>query len=321
MSPITFVATANAGRLCGAEIDLVDIDLTTANMDVALLRKKLERARTEKKLPKIVAVTHLGGQPCEMAEIKKLSEEFRFRVVEDACHALGSQYRGSPVGSCEFSDAAVFSFHPVKSITTGEGGAVMTRNAEIADRIQLLKTHGITRDPGKMRESDVGPWYYEQIELGGNFRVSDIHCALGLSQLKRLNSFVTQREAQIQRYLQKFKNSRADSSIRLLQDLPDRTSARHLCVAQIDFKAIGLNKKKYFETLKNNGVALNVHYIPVHFQPYYADLGFKRGMFPNAETYYERAVTLPLYVGLSVQDQDHVVEALERCLTHEARRD
>ncbi len=311
-TPNTFVATSNAARFCGARVDFVDIDFRTGNMDVTLLEKKLQSSRASHTLPKIVTVVHFAGQPCDMLEVAKLSREYGFKVVEDACHALGSTYDGRPIGNCEYSDFAVFSFHPVKSITTGEGGAVMARNPELVDRLRLLRSHGITRDTQKLKSRDVGTWYYEMQELSGNYRISDIHCALGTSQLKRLDQFISRREELFQKYAKVFS---AFKGVSLLEDRPHRTSARHLCVARIDFKELGLTKKSFFENMKEMGVELNVHYIPVHLHPYYRELGFKIGQFPESEKYYEQAVTLPLYFELTDDQQKTVIQAMQRCLT------
>jgi UDP-4-amino-4,6-dideoxy-N-acetyl-beta-L-altrosamine transaminase len=304
-SPNTFVASANCARYCGAEVDFVDIDPRTCNISVDALDEKLREAERLNALPKIVVPVHFGGLPCDMAAIAALAARYGFKVVEDASHALGGELLGEPVGSCRWSDAAVLSFHPVKLITTGEGGMVTTRAPELAQRIRTLRTHGITRDPGRVHDPSHGAWYYEQQELGFNYRMTDIQAALGLSQLGRLNEFLNRRRALVAAYDYALR----DLPLRTPTEEPGARSAWHLYVVQLG-KACQRERRAVFDDLRAAGIQVNVHYIPVHLQPYYARLGFRRGLFPNAERYYERAISLPLFFGLSDDDQAYVVASL-----------
>ena len=309
-SPITFVASANCGRYCGANVDFVDIDAKTCNMSIIALEEKLQQAKKDGKLPKIVVPVHLAGQSCDMKRIYELSKEYGFTVLEDASHALGADYIGNKVGSCQFSDMAVFSFHPVKIITTGEGGMVLTNNHELYKKLKLLRSHGITRNENEMTHKSDGSWYYQQIDLGLNYRMTDIQAALGLSQMDRLDEFVKHR-----RYLA----TRYDE---LLKDLPlttpyvssDTVSSWHIYIVRVDFNRVKKTKQKIFDAMKKKGVALNLHYIPVHTQPYYVRLGTKANDCPEAMRYYAEAFTLPLYVELSDDEQCEVVKALKECL-------
>lgn len=305
-SPITFVASANCGRYCGAQVDFVDIDDVTYNMSVDELQKKLVAGdRT-----KVVVPVHLCGQSCDMERIYALAQKYHFMVIEDASHALGATYKDTKVGSCTYSDMTVFSFHPVKIITTGEGGMVLTNNNALYEKLVLYRSHGIIRDSEKMTKESDGPWYYQQIELGYNFRMTDIQAALGYSQMNRLDAFVARRRELAKRYDE------------LLTDLPLRTpyqsadtnSSWHIYVVRIDRERVRKSKTEIFEEMKNRGVTLNLHYIPVHLQPYYQNLGFKVGDFPVSERYYEEALTLPLYYGLTNKQQDVVVAALRDAL-------
>lgn len=301
-SPITFVATANAARACGADIDFVDVEAGTWNMSPRALAQKLERAAAEGRLPKIVAPVHLAGQSCDMRAIAELSWRYGFRVVEDAAHAIGGTYQNEPVGSCRYSDAAVFSFHPVKVITTAEGGMVLTRSPDLQRRMQLLRTHGITRDPAAMRHKPDGPWYYEQLELGFNYRMTDMQAALGLSQLKRLETFITRRHQLADRY---------DAALHGLPlSLPRRPtesrSALHLYIVHVRPES-PFSRQDLFARLRTAGIGVNVHYIPVYRQPYYEALGFRRDDFPEAERYYAGALSLPLFPALEEAQQDKVV--------------
>jgi UDP-4-amino-4,6-dideoxy-N-acetyl-beta-L-altrosamine transaminase len=302
-SPNTFVASANCARYCGATVDFVDIDPETYNMSVTALQEKLERAAVNGTLPKILIPVHFSGQPCDMLAIRRLSQEYGFRVIEDAAHALGASYRGEPVGSCTYSDAAVLSFHPVKIITTGEGGAVLTRDPEIADRVQLLRSHGITREASKMRSASEGDWYYQQVDLGFNYRMTDIQAALGVSQIRRLQSFIERRRERVRRYAAMLEGA----NIRLPFQADYAQSAWHLYVIQLS----GAEERKYvFDRMRNAGIQVNVHYIPVHLQPYYRDLGFQPGDFPQAEHYYQRALSLPMFPGLKEEEQAYVAETV-----------
>ena len=309
-SPITFVASANCGRYCGANVDFVDIDEKTYNMSVAALEEKLRRAQNANQRPKVVVPVHLAGQSCDMARIKELSEKYCFTVIEDASHAVGANYLETKVGSCTFSDMTVFSFHPVKIVTTGEGGMVLTNRKDLYEKLLLYRSHGITRDPAKMTHMSDGAWYYQQIVLGYNYRMTDIQAALGISQMKQLDTFVARRRALAARY-----NT-------LLRNLPIVTPyvmegakpSWHIYVVQMDFSRARKTKQQIFEEMKEQGVVLNLHYIPVHRQPYYEKFGFRQGDFPQSEKYYKEAFTLPLYYDLSNDEQDHIVEVLKKTL-------
>lgn len=308
-SPNTFVASANCARYCGADVDFVDIDPVTYNMSVAALEQKLVAARDAGRLPAVVTPVHFAGQPCDMDAIGGLAREFGFRVIEDASHAVGARFGGRPTGSCEYSDIAVFSFHPVKLITTGEGGLALTNDGELAETMRRLRSHGITRDPARMSTRSEGPWYYEQSELGFNYRMTDIAAALGLSQLASLERFIARREILAARYDELL----AELPVVRPAQAPRRRSAWHLYVVQIEQDARA-DRRTVFDSMRSAGVGVNVHYIPVHTQPYYRALGFGPGDFPEAERYYARAITLPLHPGLSESDQDRVVEALRAAL-------
>lgn len=306
-SPITFTASANCGRYCGADVDFVDIDDKTYNMSVAELRHKLEAAV---KKPKVVIPVHLAGQSCDMEAIKALADEYGFKIIEDASHATGADYKNTKVGSCCYSDMTVFSFHPVKIVTTGEGGIVLTNNKELYEKLKLYRSHGITRDSDLMTQEADGPWYYQQMELGFNYRMTDIQAALGCSQMDSLDEFVARRRYLIKRYNDKLKN------------LPLRTPYQdeatnpswHIYIIRVDFTKVKLSKKEIFARMRDRGIVLNLHYIPVHTQPYYQKLGFQKGDFPVSEKYYEEAITLPLYYDLTDEQQDEVVEALKEVL-------
>ena len=307
-SPITFVASANCGLYCGAEVDFVDIDPRTYNLCPLALERKLITAEREGRLPKIVIPVHLRGQPCDMQAIHALSRRFGFRIIEDASHALGSRYQGEPIGSGRYSDITVFSFHPVKIITTAEGGMALTNDAELANRMTLLRSHGITRDPAQMTHEPDGPWYYQQIAFGFNYRMTDLQAALGCSQLTRLDHYVERRNELAQRY-DKFLS---DLPVEIPSDInPGNRSAFHLYVVLLGSSA---DRGSVFEKMRAEGVGVNVHYIPVHTQPYYQKLGFRAGDYPVAEAYYRRAITLPLFPTMTEADQNRVVEALAEAL-------
>ncbi len=299
----TFCASANCARYCGAEVDFVDIDRNSGNLSVAALADKLEKAASASKLPRIVIPVHFSGQPCDMAEIKRLSEVYGFSIIEDACHALGSSYEGHKTGACVYSDATVFSFHPVKLITTGEGGMVTTNNRELYTRMEQLRNHGLCHNRSRFLNPDQGPWYHEQQMLGHNYRMTDIQAALGNSQLLRLDNYIEQRKSLADRYDRML----APMPLHSLARLTGRISAHHLYVVLLnDFK----KQKSVIEGLRNHNIGAQVHYIPVYHHPYYENRGFKHGHCLDNEDYYRRAISLPLYPGLSKQEQDYVVEQL-----------
>lgn len=306
-SPVTFVASANCARYCGADVDFVDIDDKTYNMSVAALEKKL---KTAKKLPKVVVPVHLAGQSCAMQRIWELSREYGFTVIEDASHAIGGSYQNDQVGSCTYSDMTVFSFHPVKIITTGEGGMVLTNRQELCNALQLYRSHGITRDPARMTRTADGPWYYEQIALGCNYRMTDLQAALGASQMTKLDAFVARRRQLVRRYHEKLNGL----PIRMPYCLSEANPAWHLYIVRLDLDRVKKSKQEIFAGMKEHGVMLNLHYIPVHLQPYYRDLGFGDGDFPVSEQYYREALTLPLYYDLTDAQQDEIIAALRDVL-------
>jgi UDP-4-amino-4,6-dideoxy-N-acetyl-beta-L-altrosamine transaminase len=305
-SPNTFVASANCARYCGADVDFVDIDAQTLNLSPQKLADKLVAARARGRLPKAVIPVHFGGRSCDMAAISELGKEFGFRLIEDASHAIGATLSGQRVGACVHSDLVTLSFHPVKHVTSGEGGMVLTRSAQLAETLALLRTHGITRDPARMSGPSEGPWYYEQVELGFNYRMTDLQAALGESQMKRLPDFLARRKQLVRRYRE------------LLRDLPitlpaadaDEDSAWHLFVIRVP----AAQRLRVFSAMRAADILVNVHYIPVHLQPYYQQLGFSRGMFAEAERYYDEAITLPLYPALTDAQQERVVQVLAQAL-------
>ncbi|MCC4816425.1 UDP-4-amino-4,6-dideoxy-N-acetyl-beta-L-altrosamine transaminase [Vibrio lentus] len=305
-SPITFVASANCGLYCGAKVDFVDIDPDTYNMCPKRLEEKLIKAKAEGRLPKIVVPVHLCGQPCDMESIAKLAKEYGFKVIEDASHAIGGKYHDQPIGNCEHSDITVFSFHPVKIVTTAEGGAALTNQKELADKMTLLRSHGITRDPELMRGESHGGWYYQQIDLGFNYRMTELQAALGVSQMNRLNEFVSARHELAQGYYTKLENL----PIVLPYQLPDTYSGLHLFVIRLKLDDISLSHQQVFDALRERGIGVNLHYIPVHTQPYYQDLGFTEGEFPESEQYYREAISLPMFHGMTEAQQNTVVDVL-----------
>lgn len=309
-SPNSFVASANCALYCGARIDFVDIDSRTRNMSIAALEHKLSEAAAAGALPNVLIPVDFAGLPCDLAPMRTLADRYGFRILEDASHAVGASYQGVPIGSVH-ADLAVFSFHPVKIITTGEGGIVTTRDAELARRLRLLRSHGITREASDMTSAPAGAWYYEQIALGFNYRMTDIHAALGSSQLVRLPELHARRCELAARYDQLL----ADMPLRLPAKVADRVSAWHLYVVEIDAERCSVSRSAAFAKLRELGIGVNVHYIPIHLQPHYRQLGFEAGHFPNSERYYRDALTIPLYPQMSETQQDEVVAALRSAVS------
>lgn len=310
-SPNTFVASANCGLYCGAQVDFVDIDPLTYNISPIALEKKLIIAQVNNVVPKVVVAVHLAGQPCDMKALHKLSRKYGFKLIEDASHAIGGRYLDEPIGSCRFSEITVFSFHPVKVITTAEGGMVLTQSDELAQRMDLFRSHGITRDPKFMTSPPDGPWYYQQIELGFNYRLTDLQAALGVSQMARLDEFVALRHKLAKRYDELL----ADIPITTPWQHPDGYSGYHLYVVRLKLNQIKFAHGDVFQKIRELGVGVNLHYIPVHLHPYYQRMGFKVGDFPQAEQYYREAISLPMYPSLTEVQQDAVVSALQQALS------
>lgn len=308
-SPISFTASANCGLYCGATVDFVDIDPKTRNMSVDALASKLAAAEAAGTLPKIVVPVDFTGLPCDMAAMRKLADRYGFALIQDASHAVGASLDGKPVGLC--ADIAIFSFHPVKIVTTGEGGVAVTASAELAQKMALLRSHGITRDPEMMENPGEGGWYYEQILLGFNYRMTDLQAALGLSQLQRLPSMWQKRDERARRYDDRL----ADLPLHLPARANDRNSAHHLYVIEIDETRSSLTRRELFDALTAAGIGANVHYIPIHLQPHYRRLGFAPGDFPAAEAYYRRAVTIPLFPRMTDEQQDRVIDCLKSALS------
>ena len=309
-SPNTFVASANCALYCGAAVDFVDIDSNSLNMSVSALRTKLMAASVNGKLPKCVIPVHFAGQSCDMESIKDLSEQYGFHIIEDASHAIGGTYKGTQIGSCRYSDITVFSFHPVKIITTGEGGMVMTNQKVIRDKVMTLRSHGITRNATEMEQGSSGPWDYQQLQLGYNYRLTDIQAALGLSQLQRITEFVNTRIKIVETYRHAF----ANASIQVQSKSHDSVSANHLFIIRLSGEDIK-NRLSIFNRLRDLGIGVNVHYKPVHMQPFYQRLGFGVGDFPEAERYYSEAITLPLHPRLSDAEIAHIVNSVKSCVT------
>jgi UDP-4-amino-4,6-dideoxy-N-acetyl-beta-L-altrosamine transaminase len=306
-SPITFVASANCARYCGADVDFVDIDAETFNMCPGALEAKLVSARAAGRLPKIIVAVHMCGQSPDMARIAALARAHDVRLIEDASHSIGADYLDQPVGNCAHSDITVLSFHPVKIITTAEGGMALTNDAELAARMERLRSHGITRDAEQMTHEPDGPWYYQQLELGWNYRMTEMQAALGLSQLDQLDSFITRRRTLAQVY----DEALSELPMRIPGRQEGAASSWHLYVIRLDDS---VRHRAVFEELRARGIGVNLHYIPVHLQPYYRALGFAPGDFPAAEDYYSRAISIPLHAGLEDSDQDTVVAALQGLL-------
>lgn len=308
-SPVTFVASANCALYCGADVDFVDIDSKTYNMSVASLESKLKEAKAKGRLPKVVIPVHLAGQSCEMDKIAALGKEYGFKIIEDASHAIGGKYKGSPVGNCTFSDITIFSFHPVKIVTTAEGGAALCQDDKIAERMNLLRTHGITRNENLMKNPSHGPWYYEQIDLGFNYRITDMQAALGVSQLTRLDDFISKRHDVAKRYFKELDGL----PITLPYQHPDSLSAYHLFIIKLQGE-LKNKHKEIFISLRENDIGVNLHYMPVYLQPYYENLGFQSGYCPVAEEYYSSAISIPMYSALSVDDQMVVCSTIKKVL-------
>lgn len=309
-SPITFLASANCGLYCGAKVDFVDIDPRTYNLCPDALEKKLIEAERTDRLPKIVVPVHLCGQPCDMRAINALAKRFGFKIIEDASHAIGGRYLDRPIGNCEFSDITVFSFHPVKIVTSAEGGMALTRDPVLASRLARLRSHGMTREPSEMTHEPDGPWYYQQIELGYNYRMTELQGALGCSQMQRVDLYVARRHELARRYGELL----GQLPITLPWQHPDSYSGLHLYVVRLRLNQITRTHREIFEALRAADIGVNLHYIPLHTQPYYERMGFKTGDYPEAEKYYAEAISLPMYPGMSEAQQDQVVAALTTAL-------
>lgn len=310
-SPISFVASSNCALYCDANIDFVDIDPKSYNLSVEKLEDKLIEAEKQGRLPKVVIPVHLTGQSCEMEKIHSLSKQYGFKIIEDASHAIGGRYQDRPVGCCQYSDITVFSFHPVKIITTAEGGMALTNDKDLAEKLALLRNHGVTRDPASMQSTDHGPWYYEQIDLGFNYRLTDLQAALGLSQLERLDEYIGRRHDVSNNY----NEALADLPLTLPWQHPETYSAFHLYVIRLKLDEIHKSHREIFEELRSKDIGVNLHYIPIHTQPYYQELGFESGDFPNAEQYYQEALSLPLYPTINEDDFNSVIEAVKEVLS------
>lgn len=313
-TPNTFVASANCALYCGAKVDFVDIDPRTYNLCAKQLEKKLIAAQKVGKLPKIVIPVHFSGQSCDMQAIHKLAKKYGFNIIEDASHAIGGKYKGEPIGNSRYSDITVFSFHPVKIVTTAEGGMAVTNNAKLAEQLDLLRSHGITRDEELMTKAADGPWYYQQIELGYNYRMTELQAGLGLSQMQRLEAFVIKRHELASRY----DNLLQDLPITLPWQHPDSYSARHLYVIRLQLEQINITHLDVFNALRAAGIQANLHYIPVHMQPYYQKMGFASGQFPEAEKYYKEAISIPLFSAMTEGQQDTVCSTLKTILSKES---
>jgi len=309
-TPVTFVASANCGLYCGAQVDFVDIDPRTYNLCPKALACKLEQAEREGRLPKILVPVHLCGQPCDMQAIHALAQRYGFKVIEDASHAIGGKYQGEFIGNCRYSDITVFSFHPVKIITTAEGGMAVTNDSQLANKMALLRSHGITRDPAQMTHEADGPWYYQQIDLGFNYRMTELQAALGISQMERLDQYVARRHQLAKRYDELL----GELPVTTPWQHPDSYSGLHLYAIRLQLDKIGKTHRQVFELLREKGIGVNLHYIPVHTQPYYQAMGFQVGDFPQAESYYSEAISLPMFQTLTDQDQDQVITVLREVL-------
>jgi len=309
-SPITFVASANCGLYCGAKVDFIDIDPTSYNLCPMALEKKHKKAKEKNKLPKVIVVVHLSGQSCDMKSIHALSKQYGFRIIEDASHAIGGRYQEQKIGSCYYSDITVFSFHPVKIITTAEGGIALTNNSDLAEKMVLLRSHGITRTPQDMRHEPDGPWYYEQIDLGYNYRMTDIQAALGCSQLKHIDKWVKKRHLLAENYNQLLKNL----PIQLPAQSKETFSSCHLYIIRLQLDRLKKTKKSIFEELQQAGIGINLHYIPIYKQPFYQDLGFDKSYCTEAENFYKEAMSIPLHPSLSETEQAYIVKTIREII-------
>jgi len=312
-SPISFVASSNCALYCGASVDFVDIDPLTYNMSVDVLAAKLEIAKKEGKLPKVVIPVHLSGQSCDMRSIHALGEKYGFKIIEDASHAIGGKYLREPVGNCKYSDITIFSFHPVKIITTGEGGMALTNNLVLANKMTKFRSHGITRVPEEMTCTPHGPWYYQQLDLGFNYRMTDIQAALGLSQMNRINEFVSKRHEIAKNYNELL----ADCSFTLPFQHPDSYSAYHLYIIRLKTKETKFSHREIFDRLRSHGILVNLHYIPIYLHPYYQKMGFDTKDFPESEAYYSTAISIPMYASLTTADQQIVVDSIKTPLGYQ----
>jgi UDP-4-amino-4,6-dideoxy-N-acetyl-beta-L-altrosamine transaminase len=310
-SPNSFAASANCALYCGASVDFVDINPVTRNMCLVLLKQKMLQAHKTNSLPKAIVVVHFAGSSCDMQSIYELCKPLDIAIIEDAAHGLGGTYKNKPIGSCEYSDIAVLSFHPVKSITTAEGGALTTNNPDLAQKCKLFANHGITKDQDHMQGDIHGKWYYQQLCLGYNYRMSDLHAALGISQLSRVDAFIASRRKLAARYFDKLSKMAAKLLIKLPTDKDLNESSWHLFMIELTTH----NRKQVYDKLHDLGVGVNVHYIPIHLHPYYQKLGFTKGQFPHAEDFYDNALTIPLYVDLSDEEQDKVINTLTEVLS------
>lgn len=309
-TPNTFVASANCGLYCGAQVDFVDIDPRSYNLSAKALEEKLVIAEKQGVLPKVVIPVHFSGQPCDMEAIYALSQRYGFKIIEDASHAIGGKYKNEPIGNCRYSDITVFSFHPVKIVTTGEGGMAVTNDSDLAEKLELLRSHGITRNSELMTKPMEGPWYYQQIDLGYNYRMTDLQAALGVSQMSRLASYVAKRHELANRYNQQLQ----DLPITLPWQHEDSYSGLHLYVIRLQLDKISKTHLEVFNGMRKSGILVNLHYIPVHLQPYYLEMGFNEGQFPEAEQYYKEAISLPMFPTMTEEQQNKVVNTLKLLL-------
>jgi len=312
-SPISFVASSNCALYCGARVDFVDIDPLTYNMSVKSLTTKLELAKVAGNLPKVVIPVHLSGQSCDMKAIAQLGKKYGFKIIEDASHAIGGRYLDKPIGNCQYSDITIFSFHPVKIITTGEGGMAMTNDLFLANKMMRFRSHGITRVPEEMTCQPHGQWYYQQLDLGFNYRSSDIQAALGLCQMKRIDDFVRKRHE----IAKKYDELLADCWLTLPFQHPDSYSAYHLYIIRLKTKETKFTHREIFDRLRNNGILVNLHYIPIYSHPYYEVLGYNKSDFPESESYYSEAISIPMYATLTESEQQFVVDSIKKPLGYQ----